>query len=69
MEAARRERADRRAAHGHPVEPAQPTFATSGGQSRSLADHLRWLRDAGFDAAECFWRQDNRALIGGYRRA
>ncbi len=43
-----------------------PAFATGGGMSRSLLDHLTWLRQAGFDAVECFWRQDNRALIGGY---
>lgn len=44
----------------------QPTFASSGGMARSLLDHLRWLREAGFDAVECFWRQDNRALLGAY---
>jgi SAM-dependent methyltransferase len=43
----------------------QPTFA-SGGRTRSLLDHLTWLQQAGFDAVECFWRQDNRALLGGY---
>ena len=51
----------------HGAQPAgQPIFATSGGMSRSLLDHLTWLREAGFDAVECFWRQDNRALIGGF---
>jgi hypothetical protein len=46
--------------------PAQPTFGTSGARTRSLLDHLTWLRDAGFDGVDCFWRQENRALIGGY---
>jgi cyclopropane fatty-acyl-phospholipid synthase-like methyltransferase len=45
---------------------AQPASAGSGGVSRSLQDHLSWLWQAGFDAVECFWRQDARALIGGY---
>jgi len=50
----------------HGGAPAQPTFATSGGAARSLLDHLGWLSAAGFDAVECFWRQEGRALIGGY---
>ncbi|HEU5317801.1 MAG TPA: methyltransferase domain-containing protein [Chloroflexota bacterium] len=66
LEAERRARAERHGGHGRPG-PAQPTFATSGGQSRALSDHLGWLRDAGFDGVECFWRQENRALIGGFR--
>jgi ubiquinone/menaquinone biosynthesis C-methylase UbiE len=44
----------------------EPNARTSGGMTRSLYDHLTWLREAGFDAVECFWRQDNRALLGGY---
>jgi SAM-dependent methyltransferase len=67
LEAERQERDARRAAHGHRPEPAQPTFATSGGQSRTLLDHLNWLESAGFDVVECFWRNENRALIGGFR--
>jgi cyclopropane fatty-acyl-phospholipid synthase-like methyltransferase len=68
LEAERHERAARRAAHGPSPAPAQPTFATSGGQSRTLENHLHWLHEAGFDAVDCLWRQENRALIGGYRR-
>ncbi|MGH2351018.1 MAG: hypothetical protein ACRDJN_05325, partial [Chloroflexota bacterium] len=44
----------------------EPDARTSGGISRSLLDHLLWLHQAGFDAVECFWRQENRALIGGH---
>ena len=66
LEAERQQRAARRAAHGPSPAPAQPTFATSGGQSRTLENHLYWLHAAGFDAVDCFWRQENRALIGGY---
>lgn len=43
-----------------------PNHRPSGGLSRSLLDHLAWLQEAGFDAVECFWRQDGRALIGSY---
>jgi ubiquinone/menaquinone biosynthesis C-methylase UbiE len=51
-----------------PVQGASgpATFATSGAMSRSLYDHLTWLHEAGFDVVECFWREGNRALIGGY---
>ncbi len=35
----------------------------------TLMDHLGWLRAAGFDEAECFWRDGSNALIGGYRRS
>jgi tRNA (cmo5U34)-methyltransferase len=35
-------------------------------ERRSLADHLARLREAGFDAVECFWREDDNTLIGGY---
>ena len=44
----------------------QPPFAASGGMARTLLDHLTWLQQAGFDAVECYWRLDNRALVGGY---
>jgi ubiquinone/menaquinone biosynthesis C-methylase UbiE len=64
MVAELRARRERREAGA--VEPTQPTFGTSGGASRSLVDQLRWLQDAGYDAVECFWRQDGRALLGGY---
>jgi ubiquinone/menaquinone biosynthesis C-methylase UbiE len=35
-------------------------------ERRSLADHLGWLQEAGFDAVECFWREGSSALLGGY---
>ena len=35
----------------------------------TLPDNLNWLRAAGFDEAECFWRDGSYALIGGYRRS
>ncbi len=35
----------------------------------TLIDHLNWLRAAGFDEVECFWRDGSHALIGGYRRS
>jgi ubiquinone/menaquinone biosynthesis C-methylase UbiE len=61
--------AARRQEHAPPAGAGgpQPDARTSGGVTRTLFDHLTWLRDAGFDAVECFWRQENRALIAGYR--
>ena len=43
--------------------PQTPSAHHSTRQCREL---LTWLRQAGLDAVECFWRQDGRALIGGY---
>jgi ubiquinone/menaquinone biosynthesis C-methylase UbiE len=44
-----------------------PGAGGAGGLTRTLLDHLLWLRQAGFDAVDCFWRHDRQALIGGYR--
>jgi SAM-dependent methyltransferase len=38
-------------------------------ERRSLADHLARLQEAGFDAVECFWREESSTLIGGYLAA
>ena len=54
-------------APGAPGEPGAGGRGADGGLSRTLLDNLTWLRAAGFDAAECFWRQDRQALIGGFR--
>ena len=32
-----------------------------------LADHLAWLRAAGFGAADCFWKRGSSAIFGGYK--
>ena len=54
-------------APGAPGETGAGGRGADGGLSRTLLDNLTWLRAAGFDAAECFWRQDRQALIGGFR--
>jgi tRNA (cmo5U34)-methyltransferase len=33
----------------------------------TLARHMEWLKEAGFVAYECFWKQLGTALIGGWR--
>lgn len=33
----------------------------------TVANQLRWLLEAGFDEAECFWREPRDALIGAFR--
>lgn len=33
----------------------------------SVSDHLRFLREAGFDPVDCFWKRLAITLIGGYR--
>jgi len=32
-----------------------------------LADQLRWLQEAGFEAADCFWLRAGHAVLGGYK--
>lgn len=73
-----RRRGELAAAHAAPASaapapvgdaPAQPSFGTSGAATRTLLDHLTWLQQAGFDAVDCFWRQEQRALVGAYVQA
>lgn len=35
----------------------------------TVANQLRWLHEAGFDEAECFWRDGRDVLIGAFRRS
>ena len=32
-----------------------------------VADQLRWLEDAGFEAVDCFWMRAGHAVLGGYK--
>ena len=34
----------------------------------SLEQQLKWLAQAGFENAQCFWDNGRRAIIGGFRR-
>jgi hypothetical protein len=33
-----------------------------------IADHLKWLQQAGFIDVRCFWQADDRAVFGGFRK-
>jgi tRNA (cmo5U34)-methyltransferase len=35
----------------------------------TLEQQLRWLREAGFEEVECFWKEMQSAIIGGFRSA
>ena len=35
----------------------------------TLEDQLRWLREAGFQDVECFWKEGQSAIIGGFQPA
>jgi hypothetical protein len=37
-------------------------------EAATVGNQLRWLQEAGFDEAECFWRDGRDALIGAFRR-
>ena len=46
--------------------PRRRAAADGAALTRTLADHLLWLREAGFDAVDCFWRQERHAIVGGF---
>ena len=57
----RRGNAQRQHAHG---------AATRSGAARdhvTLEQQLRWLREGGFQNVECFWKEMQSAIIGGFR--
>jgi SAM-dependent methyltransferase len=54
---------------GRPSTAASPGGAPpadGAALTRTLADHLIWLHQAGFDAVDCFWRQERHAIVGGF---
>ena len=34
----------------------------------TLDRHLTWLKQAGFQSVECFWKRLDQAMVGGYKR-
>jgi ubiquinone/menaquinone biosynthesis C-methylase UbiE len=55
----------RQQAHG---EPTQEDLARiSAHAPNALANQLGWLVADGFNEAECFWRDGNRAILGAFR--
>lgn len=41
--------------------------SSSGGNPGTIEEQLVWLREAGFMATECFWKEFNAALFGGFK--
>jgi len=35
--------------------------------SQAIANQLEWLRQAGFDEVDCFWKDKHNAIFGGFR--
>jgi SAM-dependent methyltransferase len=33
-----------------------------------IEDQMKWLRRAGFNNVQCFWRDDHRAVFGGFKK-
>jgi SAM-dependent methyltransferase len=59
-------------AHTAAVGRSRPTGGgTGGGSGREhqdpVGDQLTWLRDAGFEHVDCFWKRLGRAMIGGFK--
>jgi tRNA (cmo5U34)-methyltransferase len=57
-------RRGRTQAHGEPREPDERMAAH---EPATLANQLRWLKEAGFAEVECFWRDRQQAVIGAFR--
>lgn len=53
------------APHGHAHREGERS--TPGAEPATLENQLRWLREAGFQDVECFWKEGTSAIIGGYR--
>ena len=68
-----RYRAARRAEHPEDVRPAyvsnEPRHTDMFPHHRdaTLVRHLAWLKAAGYDAYDCFYKKADRALIGGFK--
>ena len=68
-----RYRAARRAENPEDVRPAyvpnEPRHTDMFPHHRdaTLVRHLEWLKAAGYDAYDCFYKKADRALIGGFR--
>jgi len=41
--------------------------SSSGGNPGTIDEQLVWVREAGFAAVECFWKEFNAALFGGFK--
>jgi tRNA (cmo5U34)-methyltransferase len=53
-------------ARGDPAG-AQPGRSSGGTSPGGMGDQLQWLRDAGFDPVDCFWKEFQAALFGGFK--
>jgi SAM-dependent methyltransferase len=41
--------------------------STSGGNPGTIEEQLVWLREAGFAGVDCFWKEFNAAIFGGFK--
>ena len=57
----------RAAMHAHRDVHSENLQRMASHEPASLANQLRWLREAGFDEVDCFAREGNSALIGAFR--
>lgn len=71
----RRSRAEEVGGHGHGADGHGPgaahTITAPAGVRRvrfpgTAESHLGWLRAAGFDEVDCFWKSFHQAVYGGY---
>jgi tRNA (cmo5U34)-methyltransferase len=53
--------------HAHGEASREDRERMAAHEPATVANQLNWLREAGFDEAECFWREARDALIGAFR--
>lgn len=58
--------AARRRSRPQSAEGSDVSDRMSSHDPATVTNQLRWLLEAGFSQAECFWRDSRRAIIGGY---
>ncbi|MBI4332414.1 MAG: class I SAM-dependent methyltransferase [Chloroflexi bacterium] len=44
-----------------------PSSNLAAATSRTVQTHLEWLKEAGFDEVDCFWKEMRFAILGGFR--
>ena len=51
----------------YPLVKAGGCFLNFDRHRPPIEDQMKWLRGAGFANVQCFWQDDNRAVIGGFK--
>jgi hypothetical protein len=53
--------------NAYPLVKSDGCFLNFDRHRPPIEDQLQWLRGAGFTNVQCFWRDENRAVFGGFK--